>query len=54
VANPANPPGGCYFHPRCRFAVDKCRTDSPTLEEIEAGRFVSCHRAHELVLPGIA
>jgi peptide/nickel transport system ATP-binding protein len=54
VANPANPPSGCYFHPRCRFAVDKCRTDIPILEEIEPGRFVSCHRAHELALPGIA
>jgi peptide/nickel transport system ATP-binding protein len=50
VANPANPPSGCYFHPRCPFAVDHCREVAPPLEEIEPGRFVSCHRAKELDL----
>lgn len=50
VANPANPPSGCYFHPRCPFAVDHCREVAPLLEEIEPGRFVSCHRARELDL----
>jgi peptide/nickel transport system ATP-binding protein len=53
VANPANPPGGCYFHPRCPFAVDKCRTESPLLQEIGGNRQVSCHRVHELDLVGI-
>jgi peptide/nickel transport system ATP-binding protein len=53
VANPANPPAGCYFHPRCPFAVDKCRTESPPLQEIGENRQVSCHRAHELELVGI-
>jgi peptide/nickel transport system ATP-binding protein len=53
VANPANPPSGCYFHPRCPFAVDQCRRESPPLEEIEPGRLVSCHRARELDLAGI-
>ncbi len=50
VANPANPPSGCYFHPRCPFAVDHCRQVAPPLEEIEPGRYVSCHRARELDL----
>jgi peptide/nickel transport system ATP-binding protein len=54
VANPARPPSGCYFHPRCPYAVDQCKTESPPLVEIEFGRYVSCHRAHELDLVGIS
>jgi peptide/nickel transport system ATP-binding protein len=54
VANPAAPPSGCYFHPRCQFAIDTCRTLAPSWEEIEPGRFVRCHRARELTLPGVA
>jgi len=54
VPSPANPPSGCYFHPRCPHAVDLCRTQAPVLRELSPGRFVSCHRAEELVLPGVA
>ena len=54
VANPANPPSGCYFHPRCAFAIDQCKTDPVPWEEIEPGRWVRCIRAKELDLPGIA
>jgi peptide/nickel transport system ATP-binding protein len=54
VADPANPPSGCYFHPRCRYAADACRTETPQLREIQPGHFVSCHRAAELSLKGIA
>ncbi len=54
VANPASPPSGCYFHPRCPYAQDICKTTKPTLEEVQPGRFVSCHRAKELDLTGIA
>ncbi|MGC8779989.1 MAG: ABC transporter ATP-binding protein [Anaerolineae bacterium] len=53
VADPANPPSGCYFHPRCRYATDICRTTPPVLEEIEPEHFVSCHRAKELHLRGV-
>ena len=52
VADPANPPSGCYFHPRCRYAVDLCREQTPELEEVEPGHAVSCHRALELDLAG--
>jgi peptide/nickel transport system ATP-binding protein len=52
VANPAAPPSGCYFHPRCPHAVDVCRTTAPAWEQLEPGRFVRCHRARELDLPG--
>src|SRR5438309_8732065 len=54
VANPAAPPSGCYFHPRCQYAVDQCRTVAPTWEEIEPGHFVRCHRSRELQLPGVS
>jgi peptide/nickel transport system ATP-binding protein len=54
VANPANPPAGCKFHPRCPFAVDRCIVEEPVLESIGDGRQVRCHRAHELDLVGIA
>jgi len=53
VADPANPPSGCYFHPRCRYAVEACRTDTPQLTEIQPGHYASCHRAKELTLKGI-
>ncbi len=53
VASPANPPSGCYFHPRCPHAVDLCRTRTPVLQEISPGHFVSCHRADELQLRGV-
>jgi oligopeptide/dipeptide ABC transporter ATP-binding protein len=52
VPSPANPPSGCYFHPRCLYAVEICAREPPALEEIAPGRFVSCHRARELNLPG--
>jgi peptide/nickel transport system ATP-binding protein len=53
VADPANPPSGCYFHPRCRYAEDACRTETPQLAEIQRGHYVSCHRAADLRLKGI-
>ena len=53
VANPASPPSGCYFHPRCPHAVDVCRTEAPTWRETSPAHFVACHRAHELQLPGV-
>ena len=52
VADPANPPSGCYFNPRWRYAVDICREQTPELEEFVPGHAASCHRAHELELAG--
>src|SRR5262247_3909256 len=53
VANPAAPPPGCYFHPRCPHAEEIFRTHPPAWEEITPGHFVSCHRASELRLSGV-
>jgi len=52
VADPANPPAGCYFHPRCRYAAEQCHLESPTLQEIEPGHFVRCHQ-RDLTLAGV-
>src|SRR5205807_2344806 len=53
VADPANPPAGCYFHPRCPFVTEVCRTESPPLRKIDAGHLVRCHRAEELALADV-
>jgi oligopeptide/dipeptide ABC transporter ATP-binding protein len=44
--NPAEPPPGCRFHPRCPLAIDRCRQEQPALREV-GGRLVSCHRAED-------
>jgi oligopeptide/dipeptide ABC transporter ATP-binding protein len=54
VADPAHPPPGCPFHPRCNHAIERCRTEVPQLEEIVPNHRVSCHRARELKLVGVA
>jgi peptide/nickel transport system ATP-binding protein len=54
VADPSDPPPGCHFHPRCPYATEQCRTETPVLEEITRGHAVSCHRARELSLRGVA
>ena len=53
VADPARPPPGCAFHPRCPYAVERCRVERPELAAVESGRWVSCHRASELDLAGV-
>jgi peptide/nickel transport system ATP-binding protein len=42
------PPPGCRFHPRCPYAQDICSKEQPTFDEIDPGRFVSCHFAEQL------
>ena len=54
VANPADPPSGCYFHPRCKYAQDRCQQESPALRELQPGRHVACHFAEELELEGVS
>ena len=54
VANPADPPSGCYFHPRCNYAKERCKQDAPILREISPGHFAACHFADELQLTGVA
>jgi oligopeptide/dipeptide ABC transporter ATP-binding protein len=54
VADPMNLPASCSYHPRCAYAVERCRQEAPTLLALEDGRFSACHRAGEIVLAEIA
>jgi peptide/nickel transport system ATP-binding protein len=54
VANLAELPSGCYFHPRCPFAIEKCKVERPKLEVTDAGHQARCHRAAELELAGLS
>jgi dipeptide transport system ATP-binding protein len=47
LPSPLNPPGGCSFHTRCPYVVERCRREVPALEPLGNVR-VSCHRAAEL------
>ena len=51
IPSPINPPSGCPFRTRCRFAVAHCAKVRPPLETVEGGRLVACHRWRELDLP---
>src|SRR5262249_51885073 len=53
VPNPANPPPGCPFSPRCQYAQDVCKTEKPPLVEVTPGHQAACHFATELELVGI-
>jgi peptide/nickel transport system ATP-binding protein len=54
VADPANTPPGCHFHPRCKYATAVCSQQTPAQEEVSPNHFVRCHRARELTLRGVA
>jgi len=43
VPSPMNPPSGCRFHPRCRYATQRCKSERPVLELAGKGRQVACH-----------
>ena len=54
IADPANPPPGCAFHPRCPYAEARCRSELPVLREIAPAHWSACHRSAELSLRGVA
>ena len=57
LADPAHPPTGCYFHPRCRYAKKQCAVEEPPLSEVPtsggAPHYVACHFAEQLDLIGV-
>jgi peptide/nickel transport system ATP-binding protein len=57
VADPANRPPGCAFHPRCPYAKDICRVQEPPLVNTaapgDAPHYSACHFANELTLKGV-
>jgi len=50
VPSPVNPPSGCYFHPRCRYAQEICKTEEPIYRDLGNEHFVKCHFADTLQL----
>ena len=48
--NPAAPPAGCAFHPRCHRVIARCRLESPALLALPDGRLAACHVAHSEAL----
>ncbi len=44
IPDPINPPSGCAYHPRCPFAVDRCKTERPEMRVVGGSR-VACHVA---------
>ncbi|GAB4491667.1 MAG: dipeptide ABC transporter ATP-binding protein [Anaerolineales bacterium] len=53
IADPSNPPKGCYFHPRCKFAQQVCREQTPELRTVDKSRQVACHFAEAIQLQGV-
>ena len=43
VPSPVNPPEGCHFCNRCKYATEKCSQEAPVMREVKAGHFVACH-----------
>jgi oligopeptide/dipeptide ABC transporter ATP-binding protein len=43
VPSPINPPPGCHFHARCRYAHARCTTEVPALREVATGHLAACH-----------
>jgi oligopeptide/dipeptide ABC transporter ATP-binding protein len=53
VPDLASLPKGCTFHPRCKYVIDRCKTEVHQLRDIGKGQMVSCHRAEEIETKGI-
>jgi peptide/nickel transport system ATP-binding protein len=43
IPNPTNRPSGCYYHPRCSYTREECKTKRPELVEKNPGHWVACH-----------
>jgi peptide/nickel transport system ATP-binding protein len=52
IPNLIDPPSGCVFHPRCKYAKEICMKEVPELEKAGEGHYVACHRWRELKLEG--
>ena len=47
VPSPINPPAGCNFCTRCKYADDRCRSEEPALRDVGGGHMVACHKVAE-------
>ncbi len=53
MPSPVNPPTGCYFHPRCKYATERCKAETPLLRSVGLNRQAACHYAETLDLQGV-
>jgi oligopeptide/dipeptide ABC transporter ATP-binding protein len=53
IPNLIEPPSGCVFHPRCKYAKQICTDTEPSLEEVDKGHVAACLRWKELHLKGV-
>ncbi|HWI51978.1 MAG TPA: ABC transporter ATP-binding protein, partial [Symbiobacteriaceae bacterium] len=53
VPNPLHLPEGCRFHPRCPYAIDKCKQSQPALEQVAPGRYVACFISADRLAKGV-
>jgi len=54
VPSPMNPPSGCRFHPRCRYAQTRCSNEEPRLNDAGNGHFAACHFMETLTLDSVS
>ena len=47
IPSPVNPPHGCKFHTRCKYAMERCKTEIPVWQEVRPNHFVACHLKDE-------
>ncbi len=52
--SPVNPPPGCPFHPRCRYAEARCRVEAPPCRDLGAGHLAACHLAETLSIQPVS
>ena len=53
IPSPRNPPSGCPFHPRCRYAQERCSTEIPLLQPVDGAEHLTACHFPEKVLPGL-
>jgi oligopeptide/dipeptide ABC transporter ATP-binding protein len=53
VPNPLHLPEGCRFHPRCPYAIEKCKASQPPLEQVAPGRYVACFLSADRLAKGV-
>ncbi len=52
IPNLIEPPSGCRFHPRCKYATDRCAEALPVLEQVGSDHFVACYESGNIILKG--
>jgi oligopeptide transport system ATP-binding protein len=48
VPSPVNPPSGCPFRTRCRYATAQCAAEVPEFREVSSGHYAACHNLDKM------